>query len=240
MADTNPTSAGSDLPRAVLVEDEEPLARLLVGYLQRAGFAVRAAFDGPNGLQAVRDLDPEIVILDLMLPGMDGLEVCRQIRTFSDCYVLMLTARAEETDTLLGLSVGADDYMTKPFSPRELIARIGALRRRPFKSAAAVSPQRTWGGLSLDTAGREVKWADQFLDLTRTEFDILSVLVEEPTKVFTREDILDHVWGPGWVGDSHVVDVHIAHIRRKLADVGGAPDSIRSVRGVGYRLGDPQ
>jgi DNA-binding response OmpR family regulator len=185
-------------------------------------------------------LDPEIVVLDLGLPGMDGLEVCRQVRTFSDCYILMLTARTEETDTLLGLSVGADDYMTKPFSPRELIARIAALRRRPLKSTHSTPPQRSWGNLSVDTAGREVRWGDKPIDLTRTEFDILTVLVDEPTRVMTREDILDHVWGPGWVGDSHVVDVHIAHIRRKLGDVGGSPECIRSVRGVGYRLGEPR
>jgi DNA-binding response OmpR family regulator len=224
------------LPRAILIEDEEPLARLLVGYLARAGYNVKSESDGPAGLATVKSFAPEIVILDLGLPGMDGIDVCRNIRSFSDCYILMLTARAEETDTLLGLAAGADDYMTKPFSPRELVARLAALRRRPMRPAT--QPARTWGGLTLDPAGREVRWEDQSLDLTRTEFDILSVLVDDPAKVFTREDILDHVWGPGWVGDSHVVDVHVAHIRRKLSDIGASPDSIRSVRGVGYRLGD--
>ncbi|MDR1265282.1 MAG: response regulator transcription factor [Propionibacteriaceae bacterium] len=238
MADAG--SVPGDLPRAILIEDEEPLARLLVNYLVRAGFAVRAAHDGPTGLRAIRELEPEIVVLDLGLPGMDGLEVCRQVRTFSDCYILMLTARTEEADTLLGLSVGADDYMTKPFSPRELIARIAALRRRPLKSAQSTPPLRSWGDLSVDTAGREVRWNGHPIDLTRTEFDILMVLADEPNKVMTREGILDHVWGPGWVGDAHVVDVHIAHIRRKLGEAGGSPQCIRSVRGVGYRLGEPQ
>jgi DNA-binding response OmpR family regulator len=226
----------ADLPRAILIEDEEPLARLLVGYLTRAGYNVKSESDGPSGLATVKSFNPEIVILDLGLPGMDGIDVCRHIRGFSDCYILMLTARAEESDTLLGLAAGADDYMTKPFSPRELVARLAALRRRPMRPTT--QPARTWGGLTLDPAGREVRWEEASLDLTRTEFDILSVLVDEPTKVFTREDILDHVWGQGWVGDSHVVDVHIAHIRRKLSDIGAAPESIRSVRGVGYRLGD--
>jgi DNA-binding response OmpR family regulator len=235
VTDHNPPHPSGAKPRATLIEDEKPLARLLVGYLARAGFDVKAAADGQNGLATVKAFDPEIVILDLGLPGMDGVEVCKHIREFSDCYILMLTARAEEADTLLGFAAGADDYMTKPFSPRELVARIVALRRRPIKSAS--QPQRTWGGLTLDLAGREVRWQDMSLELTRTEFDILSVLVDEPEKVFTREDILDHVWGPGWVGDSHVVDVHVAHIRRKLSDIGASPDAIRSVRGVGYRLG---
>ncbi|MDR0991058.1 MAG: response regulator transcription factor [Propionibacteriaceae bacterium] len=230
----------ADLPRAVLIEDEEPLARLLVNYLTRAGFAVEAANDGLTGLQTVRNHGPEIVVLDLGLPGMDGIEVCRNIRTFSDCYILMLTARAEETDTLLGLAAGADDYMTKPFSPRELVARIAALRRRPLKPKETKNSQHVWGSLTVDMDGRDVRWGGEPIELTRTEFDIFAVLVEEPAKVFTREDILHNVWGPSWVGDAHVVDVHVAHIRRKLTDAGGTADTIRSVRGVGYRLGAEQ
>lgn len=242
MAVADPYSSGSlpELPRAVLVEDEEALARLLVGYLTRAGFAAHAAHDGPNGLRLIHELDPEIVVLDLGLPGMDGLEVCRQVRTFSDCYILMLTARAEEADTLLGLSTGADAYMTKPFSPRELIAQIDALRRRPRHTTRSTPTRRIWGALDFDPVGREVSWAGTPVELTRTEFDILGVLVNDPARAFTREDILDRVWGEGWVGDAHVVDVHVAHIRKKLADAGGTPDAIRSVRGVGYRLGGPQ
>ena len=223
-----------------MIEDEEPLARLLVNYLTRAGYSVAAANDGPVGLQTVRETNPEIVVLDLGLPGMDGITVCRNIRAFSDCYILMLTARAEEADTLLGLAAGADDYMTKPFSPRELVARIAALRRRPLQSKTSQTSGRVWGSLTVDPTGRDVRWAGKAVELTRTEFDIFAVLVQEPTRVFTREDILHNVWGPGWIGDSHVVDVHVAHIRRKLADAGGAPNTIRSVRGVGYRLGDPQ
>jgi DNA-binding response OmpR family regulator len=229
-----------ELPRAVVIEDEQPLARLLAGCLSRANFVVTTAYDGPAGLQAVHDVRPEVVVLDLGLPGLDGIKVCRRIRAFSDCFVVMLTARAEEVDTLLGLSAGADAYMTKPFSPRELIARIAALRRRAHLTVpgtSASSRPLMWGDLRLDADGREVHYEDRPIDLTRTEFDILRVLVESPTRVFSRGDMLDQVWGSGWIGDGHVIDVHIAHIRRKLTEV-GAPNLIRSVRGVGYRLTD--
>ncbi|MDR1450571.1 MAG: response regulator transcription factor [Propionibacteriaceae bacterium] len=246
MPDGQPGPASGGPPRAVIVEDEQPLARLLAGCLSRAGFAVTTAYDGPAGLAAVRQVLPEVVVLDLGLPGLDGIGVCRRIRTFSDCFVVMLTARAEEADTLLGLSVGADAYMTKPFSPRELVARIAALRRRArltAPAAASASPATAdtslvWGDLVLDVDGRTVRFEGSLVELTRTEFDILRVLAEAPGRVVTRSDMLGWVWGPGWVGDGHVVDVHIAHIRRKLAEAGAAADFIRSVRGVGYRLDD--
>ncbi|MDR0416941.1 MAG: response regulator transcription factor [Propionibacteriaceae bacterium] len=251
MGDRQPPLASEREAQAVVIEDEQPLARLLAGYLERADFAVTTAYDGPSGLTAVLKADPEVVVLDLGLPGMDGIEVCRRIREFSDCFIVMLTARAEEGDTLLGLSVGADTYMTKPFSPRELVARIDALRRRAqltttnAGAAAEASPNAAetadqplaWGALRLDVDGREVRFGDNPVDLTRTEFDILKVLVQAPARVFTRADMLHQVWGPGWVGDGHVIDVHIAHIRRKLSDVGARANLIRSVRGVGYRLG---
>jgi DNA-binding response OmpR family regulator len=247
VVDRQPPMTTEDSPRAVVIEDEQPLARLLTGCLTRAKFEVTAAYDGPSGLAMVREVRPEVVILDLGLPGLDGIEVCRRIRTFSDCFVLMLTARAEEADTLLGLSAGADAYMTKPFSPRELIARIAALRRRAQitttnGTATTSSPSANgpleWGDLRLDPDGREVHYEEQLVDLTRTEFDILRVLVESPSRVFSRGDMLDQVWGQGWIGDGHVIDVHIAHIRRKLTELGAPSAIIRSVRGVGYRLGD--
>jgi DNA-binding response OmpR family regulator len=242
MGDRPPPPVAEDVARAVVVEDEPALARLLASCLGRADFAVTTAHDGPSGLAAIRRVRPEVVVLDLGLPRMDGIEVCRRVRAFSDCFIVMLTARAAEGDTLLGLSVGADAYMAKPFSPRELIARINALRRRarqtsPTADAAPpVDGALAWDGLTLDADGREVRVGGQPVDLTRTEFDILRVLVESPARVFTRADMFDHVWGPGWVGDGHVIDVHIAHIRRKLTEAGARADLIRSVRGVGYRL----
>jgi DNA-binding response OmpR family regulator len=169
-------------------------------------------------------------------------EVCRQLRTFSDCYVIMLTARSDEIDTLIGLSVGADDYMTKPFSPRELVARVHVLLRRSRAGAVTDSvreePVRTFGDLVVDPAGREVFLRGRPVELTRTEFDVLATLSARPRLAFTRRQLIDSVWGDGWVGDEHLVDVHIGHLRRKLDDDAAAPRYIRTVRGVGYRIGD--
>lgn len=228
--------------RVLVVDDERALAQMVDTFLTRAGYEVTQAHSGPEGLELARSLDPDVVVLDLGLPGLDGLEVCRQIRTFSDCYVLMLTARGAEVDRVVGLSVGADDYITKPFSVRELVARIQAVLRRPRRAAgpgALVRPtqQRVFGDLVVDVDGREVAVAGGPVELTRTEFDVLAVLSGRPTMVFSRRQILDEVWDPGWVGDEHIVDVHVAHLRRKLGDDPTEPRYVTTVRGVGYRMG---
>lgn len=227
--------------RAVVVDDEQALARLVAGYLERDGFETHVSFDGVHALDLLREVDPDVVVLDLGLPGVDGVEVCRQLRTFSDCYVLMLTARAEEVDTLIGLSVGADDYMTKPFSPRELMARVGVLLRRPRRAPAVAAPSPdpalTIGSLRIDPAAREVAVDGEPVALTRTEFDVLTALAARPGVVLSRVALIEAVWGPGWVGDEHLVDVHVLHVRQKLGDSAEQQRFVRTVRGVGYRMG---
>lgn len=222
--------------RVFVVDDEEPLARLVASYLDRDGFETTVMLDGAEALQRARLSMPDVVVLDLGLPGLDGVEVCRQLRTFTDCYVLMLTARADEVDKLIGLSVGADDYMTKPFSPRELVARVRVLLRRPRRDPD-INPAVRFGPLELDVAGREVRLEGEAVELTRTEFDVLSALAERPKAVFTRRQLVEAVWGPSWVGDEHLVDVHIGHLRRKLGDDADSGRFVRTVRGVGYRMG---
>jgi DNA-binding response OmpR family regulator len=221
------------------VDDEPSLIRVVAGYLEHEGFVVTTAADGEQALAAARRDPPDVVVLDLMMPGIDGIEVCRQLRTFTDAYVIMLTARSEEVDTLIGLSVGADDYMTKPFSPRELTARIRSLLRRPRTSGqSGGAPQvRTIGDLSLDSQSRQVHVGQAPVELTRTEFDLLDALTERPRLAYTRRQLIERVWGPDWFGDEHLVDLHIAHIRAKLKDDAAMPRFVLTVRGVGYRMG---
>jgi len=221
------------------VDDEPSLTRVVAGYLEHEGFTVTTAPDGEQALASARRDPPDVVVLDLMLPGIDGIEVCRQLRTFTDAYVIMLTARSEEVDTLIGLSVGADDYMTKPFSPRELTARIRSLLRRPRTSvhSAGDLQVRTFGDLSLDAQSRQVHVGRTPVELTRTEFDLLDALTERPKLAYTRTQLIERVWGPDWVGDEHLVDIHIAHIRAKLGDDAATPRFVMTVRGVGYRMG---
>ena len=222
-----------------MIDDERPLAGIVASYLSRAGFETSLAFTGPDGVRSAQDLDPDVIILDLGLPGIDGIEVCRQIRLSSDCYILMLTARADEVDKLIGLSVGADDYLTKPFSPRELVARVNTVLRRPRRQAhgTQAAPPREFGRLRVDAEGRDVWVDDEPVGLTRTEFDILDALSARPNTALSRRQIIDAVWGAGWVGDDHVVDVHVANLRRKLDDPPADPRYILTVRGVGYRMG---
>ncbi|GAA2145510.1 response regulator transcription factor [Nocardioides koreensis] len=225
--------------RAMVVEDEVELATLLGSYLERDGFEVTVVHDGLSAVATAREVDPDVLVLDLGLPGLDGVEVCRQLRTFSDAYVVMLTARSDEVDTLIGLSVGADHYMTKPFSPRELVARIQAMLRRPRAGhqAEAVVASRTFGDLEIDPAGRDVWLGGRPVALTRTEFDLLAALSGHPRMAFSRRQLIDAVWGPSWVGDEHLVDVHVGHLRRKLGDDAAAGRYVRTIRGVGYRMG---
>ena len=234
-----PSSSTGTPVRALVVDDEPSLTRVVSGYLENEGFVVTTAADGEQALAAARSDPPDVIVLDLMLPGIDGIEVCRQLRTFTDAYVIMLTARSEEVDTLIGLSVGADDYMTKPFSPRELTARIRGLLRRPRMSApTGIEPQvRTVGDLRLDPQSRQVYVGQTPVELTRIEFDLLDALTERPNLAYTRRQLIERVWGPDWVGDEHLVDIHIAHIRAKLDDDAVTPRFVVTIRGVGYRMG---
>ena len=226
---------------ALVVDDELSLVRVIEGYLIKDGFDVRTAGDGETALALARESEPDLVVLDLGLPGMDGVEVCRQLRTFSRCYILMLTARADEVDVLIGLGVGADDYVTKPFSPRQLMARIGVLLRRPRTATSedTVETQRVFGDLVIDLLAHEVRVGSSVVPLTRMEYDLLETLSSRPRVVFSRRQLLDAVWddASGVASDEHLVDIHIGHLRRKLGDDPKAARYVLTVRGVGYRMG---
>ena len=238
-----PSSAKTSSLRVLVVDDERALSDLVGSYLTRDGFEVSMAHDGPEAIDQARKVDPDVMVLDLGLPVINGVEVCRVVRKFSDCYIIMLTARTEEIDKLIGLSVGADDYLTKPFSPRELLARIHAMLRRPRSSnntgqPSHDAPPRMFAGLTIDVAGREVHLDGEEVALTRTEFDVLEALSARPALVFSRRQLIDAVWDQSWVGDEHLVDVHVGHLRRKLGDDPSSPRFVRTVRGIGYRMGD--
>lgn len=224
-------------PRVLVVDDEQVLAGVVATYLERAGFATTVTGDGLQAVELARELDPTVVILDLGLPGLDGVEVCRQIRTFSDCYVVILTARDEEVDVLIGLSVGADDYVTKPFSARELVARVQAMLRRPRSGQSTPAlPIRRFGELAVDASAREVSLAGAPVDLTPTEFDLLDALSERPRQAISRRQLIERIWGDA-IGEDHLVDVHVANLRRKLGDGATQQRFVVTVRGVGYRMG---
>ena len=221
--------------RVLVVDDEAPIVELVRGYLEREGMEVISASDGPAGLDLIRQRAPDVVVLDVMLPGLDGFEVLRRARAFSDAYVIMLTARAEEVDRIVGLSVGADDYLVKPFSPRELAARVRALLRRPRVGIGADNAWRA-GELVVDPRRRSVTLSGNPVPLTTIEFDLITTLIREPGVVHTRQQLLDRVWGTDYVGDEHVVDVHLANLRRKLGENAARPRWVETVRGVGYRF----
>ncbi|HET8584013.1 MAG TPA: response regulator transcription factor [Jatrophihabitans sp.] len=227
--------------RAYVVEDDPDIRALLVEVLTQAGFSVEATGSGRDALAKVPHVQPDLVTLDLGLPDLDGVEVCRQLRAAgSDAYVIMLTARDEEVDRLIGLEIGADDYLSKPFSPRELRARAMAMLRRPRRvvqpSDHAANLLRL-GTLQVDVDARTVVLDGAELELTRTEFDLLVTLLSNPRRVWTRETLLNRVWGSDWSRDTHLVEVHIGNLRRKLGDGSRSGRWIRTVRGVGYRLG---
>ncbi len=231
------TVPAASKPRVLVVDDEERIRDVVQGYLEADGFAVAVAGDGSEGLRLARDLEPDVVILDVGLPGLDGFEVLQRLRRESDVYVIMLTARADEVDKVVGLSVGADDYVTKPFSPRELVARVRAvLRRGRATNDAAPSERLELDGLVIDTARREVARDGEPVSLSALEFDLLVALARAPGRVFTRAQLLQQVWGWDFYGDERVVDVHIRSIRRALGDSAETPSLIGTVRGVGYKF----
>lgn len=223
--------------KILVVEDETSILQTVQAYLQRDGHIVYTAQDGPTGLKTARTLRPDLVVLDIMLPGMDGLEVLRQLRQDSDVYVLMLTARSDESDKIVGLTVGADDYLTKPFSPRELAARVKAILRRG-RSADAREPALVFRRLRVDAEARQVARDGLQVDLTTIEFDLLYALARHPGRVLSREQLIEQVWGYDYYGDERVVDVHIGRIRKKIEDNPEAPALIVTVRGAGYRFED--
>ena len=223
--------------KVLVVDDEVPLTGVVGSYLEREGFDVAVAHTGPDAVARARADSPVLIVLDIMLPGFDGIEACRQIRQFSDAYIIMLTARDEEMDKVLGLSMGADDYLVKPFSPRELIARVRAMLRRPRAAPDNNTTELyTIGTLTMDAQGRTLTLDGDEIELTRTEFDLLAAMMAHPRAVLTRRKLIDAVWGPGWYGDEHVVDVHIGHVREKIGDAAAEPRFIRTVRGVGYGM----
>ena len=229
-------------PKVMVVDDEPALVELVASYLRREGFAVLTALDGTAAIEAARKEAPDLVVLDLMLPGIDGLEVCRQLRQFSQAYVLMLTARSDEVDKIVGLTVGGDDYMTKPFSPRELVARVHALLRRPRGVDGIVVHEEhvdRLGPLVIDYDAHEVTRDGQPVNLTPHEFELLATLAARPGQVFSRDQLLARVWGEDFFGDEHVVDVHLSNLRRKLERDASEPRCIETVRGVGYRFRKP-
>lgn len=219
-------------PRILVVDDEPPIVDLVRGYLIREGWTVDVAVDGQSAIDQARSNPPDVIVLDLMLPGIDGLEVCRQVRTFSDAYILMLTARSEEIDRIVGLSVGADDYLSKPFSPRELVARIKAVLRRPRMTTRSSTP----AGLVIDEPRHDVRVDGTPIELTATEFGILAALARDPGVVVGRTALFERVWGAEFVADEHLLDVHVANLRHKLGDDPSDPRFIETVRAVGYRL----
>lgn len=220
----------------VLVVDDEPgIRRVLRGYLEADGFTVTEAATGAEALARLRAATVDVVLLDVMLPDLDGIEVLRRLRTFSEVYVLLVTARTEEADTLVGLAVGADDYVTKPFSPREVVARVKAVLRRG-RAPREDAERLTLGPLVLDLAARETYLEGRPVTLSTLEFDLLAALAAAPGRVFSRRQLLERVWGYDFYGDERVVDVHVRNLRRQLGDDAAAPRLIGTVRGVGYKF----
>ena len=220
--------------KILVIDDEQSILDLISAYLRPEGYQVYTASDGPSGLKAARAYKPDLVVLDIMLPGMDGVELLTHLRRESNVYVIMLTAKTEETDKIVGLTIGADDYVTKPFSPRELVARIKAAIRRMSNGVGS-----TEGGvlvfehIRIDTGRRQVWVDDRQIELTSTEFDLMQSLAKHRGMVLSREQLLEDVWGHEYYGELRVVDVHIGHIRQKIGE-----EYIFTVRGVGYRFED--
>jgi DNA-binding response OmpR family regulator len=218
--------------RVLVVEDDQDVRDVILSALEREHFELRQAADGRTAVELAQAFRPDVIVLDLNLPELNGIDVCQRVRSFSDAYILMLTASDDLNDKLVGLSSGADDYVTKPCSMAEIVARIRALTRRS-RTVQAPDRVRSFGDLRLDPATREVHVGGRPVSLTRIEFDLLDVLSTDPKVVVSKGRLLERIWGPNWYGDDHVVDVHVSNLRRKIG-----PALIRTVRGVGYRLGD--
>ena len=219
--------------KILVIDDEEKIINLVTSYLEKENYNVTTAQDGLSGLKLAQEINPDIIVLDIMLPGMDGIELLSQLRRESNVYVIMLTAKTEETDKIVGLSVGADDYVTKPFSPRELTARIkAALRRINLAEIKSDLDILVFNKIRIDQGSRKVWVNEELIDLTAIEFDLLAALAEHPGLVLSREQLLERVWGHDYFGELRVVDVHIGHIRQKLED----DRFIDTVRGIGYRF----
>ena len=229
--------ANGNAGRVLVVEDDEGIREMLKYNLVSAGFSVQAAGDGASGLRTARTARPDLILLDLMLPGMSGFDFCRALRRTSKVPIIMLTAKDAEVDKIVGLELGADDYITKPFSVREVLARVNAVLRRsaPDANEPSATPERdALGNFVIDRAARRVMIDDQDVKLTTREFDLISYLLAHPARVHTRDVLLENVWGHDFAGDRKTVDVHIRWLREKFAGV--APFEIVTVRGIGYRL----
>jgi len=228
---------GTGKPRVLVIDDEENVCELITLYFEKAGYEVMCSGNGAEGIEMIRTHKPDMVILDLMLPGVDGLDVCKDIRRTSNVPLIMLSARVDEVDRVLGLEIGADDYVTKPFSPRELLARVKAVLRR---AAYVPSPDEqqvlSLPGLAVSRISREVLVGDQRVDLTPKEFDLLWYLASNRNRVFTREQLLEQVWAyQEFYGDQRTVDQHIKRLRRKI-EINGSPCRITTIWGVGYKF----
>lgn len=224
------------MTKILVIDDEPSITNLVSAYLKPEGYEVFTAADGNAGLKAARAFKPDLIILDLMLPGMDGIELLSRLRRESDVYVIMLTARTEETDKIVGLSVGADDYVTKPFSPRELVARVKAALRR-LQTGSGAGGERgvlSFKHVHVDVDAHTVRVDNELIELTSIEFELLHALAENHGRVLSREQLLEKVWGGEYFGEMRVVDVHLGHVRQKL----GNDEYISTVRGVGYRFDD--
>ncbi|MHB8073803.1 response regulator [Desulfosporosinus fructosivorans] len=228
------------MAKILVVDDEEPIQELLRFNLEKEGYLVSVAKDGQEALQNVENDQPDLLVLDLMLPGMDGLEVCRKLRSnpkFQQIPIIMLTAKGEEFDKVLGLELGADDYMTKPFSPRELLARIKARLRRPNSQEEDTDSKIIIRGeLRVDVTGFRVHVRGEETELTPKEFELLRVLVAHPGKVYSRDELLERIWGYEYDGDTRTVDVHVRHLRLKVERDPSNPEYIETLRGIGYRF----
>jgi len=224
------------MTKILVIDDEPSITKLVSAYLEPEGYEVFVASDGNAGLKAARAFKPDLIVLDVMLPGLDGIELLSRLRRESDVYVIMLTARTEETDKIVGLSIGADDYVTKPFSPRELVARVKAALRRIEAGSGSGGGRNvlSFQHVRIDVGARKVTVDENPIELTTVEFDLLKALAENHGRVLSREQLLEKVWGGEYFGEIRVVDVHLGHVRQKL----GRDDLIATVRGVGYRFED--
>jgi len=224
------------MAKILVVDDEPSIVNLVTAYLKPEGYEVHTAMDGPSGLKAARAFKPDLIILDIMLPGMDGIELLSRLRRETEAYVILLTAKTEETDKIVGLSIGADDYVTKPFSPRELTARVKAALRRIQTGPGSGSEMSvlSFRHLHMDVGARTVSVDGKPIELTAIEFDLLKALAENRGRVLSREQLLEKVWGGEYFGEMRVVDVHLGHVRQKL----GLEELIATVRSVGYRFED--